>query len=237
MPSGGRTLSSAKSKCPGPLEITRFSNIGWEGESGNRQARTRMDAAEQTVIGMTCCLVGVFFLVNSIIFRKLKNVIATFFGVKMRSLGTIKDYTLNNLQVAFGFVFLAVGFLFQMFAHLQGVNPGRVTMVWVVCASIVVIAVVLFLAGKIYSRHTFKKYVRRFFQAHPEAFNRDINITKEIGEFLGIVHTLDTTVEDYLQKVRDALRMPEDDDDHSQGGGLAPEGGRGRRDLGAFQKR
>ena len=52
-----------------------------------------MEPAELTVIGQTCCLVGVFFLANSIIFRKLKNVIATFFGVKMRSLSTIKDYT------------------------------------------------------------------------------------------------------------------------------------------------
>jgi hypothetical protein len=199
-----------------------------------------MDAAEQTVIGITCCLVGVFFLANSIIFRKLKNVIATFFGVKMRSLSTIKDYTLNNLQVAFGFVFLAVGFLFQMFAHLQGVNPGRVTTVWLICAAIVVMAVVLFLAGKSYSRHTFKKYVRRFFQTHPESFNKDIGVTKEIGEFLGILHTEEMTVETYLQKVRDALRIPEDrddDDDHPHGGGLAPEGGRRRRDLGAFQKR
>ena len=197
-----------------------------------------MQPAELTVVGMTCCLVGVFFLANSIIFRKLKNVIATFFGVKMRSLTTIKDYTLNNLQVAFGFVFLAVGFLLQMYAHLQGVSPAGQPMMWFVCCAIVVFAVFVYLVGKSYSRHTFKKYVRTFFQAYPEAFHKDINVTKEIGEFLGIVHTEEMTVEDYLQKVRDALRMKsDDDDDHPHGGGLAPEGGRRRRDLGALQGR
>ena len=197
-----------------------------------------MQPAELAVVGLTCCLVGVFFLANSIIFRKLKNVIATFFGVKMRSLTTIKDYTLNNLQVAFGFVFLAVGFMVQMYAHLGEINLTGQSTLWIVCGSIVVFAVFVYLVGKSYSRHTFKKYVRRFFQAHPEAFHKDINVTKEIGEFLGIVHTEEMTVEDYLQKVREALRMdPHDDDETPHGGGLAPEGGRRRRDLGALQGR
>ena len=81
-----------------------------------------MNEAELSVIGLTCCLVGVFFLANSIIFRKLKNVIAVFFNARMRSLNTIKDYTLNNLQVALGFVFLTFGFLLQMYAKLAGVE-------------------------------------------------------------------------------------------------------------------
>ena len=187
------------------------------------------------IIGSTCCLVGVFFLANSIIFRKLKNVIAVFFSARMRSLNTIKDYSLNNLQVALGFVFLATGFLLQLYAVLGDLPPER-TWIWVVCGSIVVFAVVVYLAGKGYSRHTFKKYLRRFFQAHPEAFNRDISVTKEIGEFLGIRHTHEMTVEDYLREVRSALRMGPEEAVGPRGG-LAPEGGRRRRDLGAVQGR
>ena len=194
-----------------------------------------MEPSELSVVGLTCCLVGVFFLANSIIFRKLKNVIAVFFGVKMRGLNTIKDYTLNNLQVALGFVFLAMGFLLQMYAQIGAVPVGALTTTWVICLGIVIFAVVVYLAGKSYSRHTFKKYLRRFFQTHPEAFNRDIQITKEIGEFLGVRHTHEMTVEDYLQKVRTALRMLDEDGHH--GSGLAPEGGRRRRDLGALQGR
>lgn len=195
-----------------------------------------MDTSQLSVIGLTCSLVGVFFLANSIIFRKLKNVIAVFFSAKLRSLNTIKDYTLNNLQVALGFVFLAVGFLLQISAELDSVVPAHRTTTWIVCISIVAFAVVVYLGGKSYSRHTFKKYLRRFFQNHPEAFNRDIGITKEIGEFLGVRHTHEMTVEDYLQKVRGALRM-EADEIPGQTSGLAPEGGRRRRDLGAIQGR
>ena len=196
--------------------------------------RHPMEQSELSVIGLTCCLVGVFFLANSIIFRKLKNVIATFFGVKMRGLHTIKDYTLNNLQVALGFVFLAVGFLLQMYAQMMGAIPAP-SFLWVVCGSIVVFAVVVYVAGKSYSRHRFKKYLRRFFQAHPEAFNRDVAITKEIGEFLGLRHTQEMTVEEYMQKVKDALRMHGEEPVHT--GGLVPGGGRRRRDLGALQSR
>ncbi len=191
-----------------------------------------MTYPELSVVGLTCCLVGVFFLANSIIFRKLKNVIAVFFNVKMRSLHTIKDYPLNNLQVALGFIFLAVGFLLQVYAHLAEV-PLRTTL-WLVCGGIVVGAVLVYLVAKSYSRHTFKKYLREFFRSHPDAFSRDGQMVKEIGEFLGIRHTEEMTVEDYQQKVRIALRI--DDGDHPHGGGLAPEGGRRRRDLGALQK-
>ncbi|MCA8958090.1 MAG: hypothetical protein KDC87_18585 [Planctomycetes bacterium] len=191
-----------------------------------------MTNSELTVVGLTCCLVGVFFLANSIIFRKLKNVIAVFFNVKMRSLHTIKDYPLNNLQVAVGFLFLAVGFLLQVYANLPDVQD-RVTL-WVVCGSIVVGAVLVYLVARSYSRHTFKKYLREFFRSHPEAFSRDTHMVKEIGAFLGIRHTEEMTVEDYQQQVRSALRIG--GADQAAGGGLAPEGGRRRRDLGALQK-
>jgi len=189
---------------------------------------------ELTVIGLTFCLVGVFFLANSIIFRKLKNVIAVFFNVRMRSLNTIKDYPLNNLQVAMGFIFLAVGFLLQVYAQLYQVKVQ--TTMWLICCSIVVGAGAVYYVAKRYSRHTFKKYLRRFFQTHPEAFARDMQMTKEIGEFLGIRHTQEMTVEDYQRKVAEALRMDLDEIQHP-GGGLAPEGGRRRRDLGALQSR
>jgi hypothetical protein len=194
-----------------------------------------MGSPELSVIGLTCCLVGVFFLANSIIFRKLKNVIAVFFNVRLRSLNTIKDYPLNNLQVALGFIFLAFGFLLQMYAHLAEV-PAPATM-WLTCGSIVVGAGVFYVVAKAYSRHTFKKYLRRFFHTHPEAFARDMQMTKEIGEFLGIRHTEEMTVEDYQRRVRAALRMDAQDAHHGHGGGLAPEGGRRRGNLGALQGR
>jgi hypothetical protein len=89
-------------------------------------------------------------------------------------------------------------------------------------------------------RLSFSKIIatRLFSRTHPEAFAKDMQMTKEIGEFLGIRHTQEMTVEDYQSKVAEALRM-DLVESTSQGGGLAPEGGRGRgrRDLGVFQNR
>ncbi len=175
-----------------------------------------MGSPELSVIGLTCCLVGVFFLASSIIFRKLRTVIQEFFGVRSRSLNAIKDYTLNNLQVALGFLFLTLGFLLEISSRLETLVSHTTTTL--VCLAIFALAFLTYLVGAYYSRRSFKKYLRQFFQDYPEAFNKEMVLTKEIGEFLGIPHTQESTVEDYLQRVKRALRMPEDDDETDTNG-------------------
>ncbi len=162
-----------------------------------------MAAPELAVIGLTCNLVGVFFLANSIIFRKLRKVIQEFFGVRSRSINAIKDYTLNNIQVALGFLFLTVGFLLEICSHLKVSELGGTTVL--VCGAIVILAFVVYVAGWLYSRRQFKRYLRQFFREHPESLNKEMVLTKEVGEFLGIPHDQETTAEDYLARVKRAL--------------------------------
>ena len=166
-----------------------------------------MPTDELTVIGLTCCLVGVFFLANTILFRKLRKVIEELFGVRSRSLNSIKDHTLNNIQVALGFVFLAAGFLFQIYARL-GVSGQLGTLL--ICLSIGIVAFVAYLIGAVYSRRRFKRYLRQFFQEHPQTFDKEMVLTKEVGEFLGIPHDQETTAEDYVTKVKRALDVEEE---------------------------
>jgi hypothetical protein len=166
-----------------------------------------MGANELSVIGLTCNLVGVFFLANSMIFRKLWKVIQEFFGVRSRTLSTIKHYTLNNFQVALGFMFLTVGFLLEIYARLEALQDEWATTTTLVCLLIVALAAGIYLIGAVYSRKQFKRHLRKFFHDHPEAFNKEMVLTKEIGEFLGIPHDQDTTAEDYLQKVKRALGL------------------------------
>ena len=164
-----------------------------------------MGAHELAVIGLTCNLVGVFFLANSMIFRKLWKVIQEFFGVRSRSLRAVKHYTLNNFQVALGFMFLTVGFLLEIYGRLDSLKSEWATMTTLVCLAIVVLAGGIYLIGAVYSRKQFKRYLRQFFREHPEAFNKEMVLTKEIGEFLGIPHDQETTAEDYTAKVKRAL--------------------------------
>lgn len=165
-----------------------------------------MESPDLLVIGLTCCLVGVFFLANSIIFRRPRRVIEEFFGVGAGSLETIRDYALNKIQVVIGFLFLNAGFLLQAFAVLGGMTDRAFTLI--VCLSIVAFAGVVYVIGATYSRRAFKRYLHQFFGKHPWSFTDNMALTKEIGAFLGIHHTPDMTVEEFVHRVKKALGVP-----------------------------
>ena len=165
-----------------------------------------MDSAELAVIGLTCNLVGVFFLANSIIFRRTRKVIEEFFAVDAGSIGSIRDYSLNKIQVVIGFLFLNTGFLLQGFAVLDKLAERIATVL--VCLGIVAIAGLVYLIGATYSRRNFRRHLREFFGRHPWDFRKDMALTREIGGLLGVRHGAETTVEDYVRHVRQALGLP-----------------------------
>ncbi len=183
------------------------------------------ESPELLVIGLTCNLVGVFFLANSIIFRRPRKVIEEFFGVGAGSLEMIRDYALNKIQVVIGFLFLNAGFLLQAFAILDALEDRTLTVV--VCLSIVMFAFVVYMIGAFVSRRRFRRYLREFFQKYPWPFTEHMALTKEIGLFLGIRHTNDMTVEEFVHSVKKALGVPTQEASH----GGASERTRRIRDL------
>ena len=76
-----------------------------------------MQHTELAVVGLTCNVVGVFFLANSIRFREPRKAIEDALGVGSRSLLRVRDTALNNMQVMLGFLFLTTGFLLQVVAQ------------------------------------------------------------------------------------------------------------------------
>lgn len=182
-----------------------------------------MGSSELAVIGLTCNLVGVFFLANSIIFRRPRKVIEEFFDVGKPSLAAIRDHALNKMQVILGFLFLNAGFVLQAFSHREEIIEH-----WSVVGvgvAIVVVACVFYFVGAVYSRRSFKRYMREFFKTHAWSFQDNMPLTKEIGVALGIPFTNETTVEDYARRVREALGV----DGKAGEGRRAPPGGeRGR---------
>ena len=165
-----------------------------------------MESPELLVIGLTCNLVGVFFLANSIVFRRPRKVIEEFFGVGAGCLDQIRDYALNKIQVVIGFLFLNAGFLLQIFAAL-GVMADR-TMTVVICLAIVLLAGLVYFVGSTYSRRSFRRHLQSFFQKHPWSFTENMALTKEIGLFLGIRHGSEVTVEEFVHNVKKTLGVP-----------------------------
>lgn len=172
--------------------------------------------SQLVVIGLTCNLIGVFFLANSIVFRRRRRVIAEFFGVGGGSLNSIKDYALNKMQVVLGFLFLCVGFLFQIppwWDTIGGavVDPEKVAsaqlVTFSICVGLVGLAAALYFIGAYSSRRSFRRLLQEFFQEHAWSFSDNMQLTKEIGLFLGVPLTEDMTVEQYVHKVRQELNV------------------------------
>ncbi|MCB9889881.1 MAG: hypothetical protein H6836_09920 [Planctomycetes bacterium] len=159
-----------------------------------------MDSPELAVIGLTCNVVGVFFLANSIRFREPKKALEDALGVGVRSLMRVRDTALNNMQVIIGFLFLTTGFLLQVVAQW---DMELSTLAF--CASIIVFAAAVYAIGAYSSRRAFRRLLREFFQRAEWSFSDDMALTKEIGELLGVPHSKEMTVDSYVQKVRQAL--------------------------------
>lgn len=159
-----------------------------------------MENPELAVIGLTCNVVGVFFLVNSIRFREPRKALADTLGVGGRSLLKVRDTALNNMQVIIGFLFLTTGFLLQFVAKW---DMQLATLLW--CIGILGFAGAVYAIGAYSSRRAFRRLLREFFQSQQWSFQDDMELTKEIGEVLGVPLAKDMTVEAYVHQVRQAL--------------------------------
>ena len=159
-----------------------------------------MDNPELAVIGVTCNVVGVFFLANSIRFREPGKALRDALGVAGRSLLKVRDTALNNMQVIIGFLFLTTGFLLQIVAQWD-MRPSTLLS----CGGIILFAGAVYAIGAYSSRRAFRRLLREFFQSEHWSFQDDMELTKEIGEALGVPHGKDMTVEAYVHRVRTAL--------------------------------
>ncbi|MHC5065823.1 MAG: hypothetical protein ACYTG5_17810 [Planctomycetota bacterium] len=166
-----------------------------------------MESTELAVIGLTCNLVGVFFLANSIIFRRPRKVMEEFFGVGAGSMVALRDYSLNKMQVAIGFLFLNTGFLLQVFALFGSLSAYLTTAI--ICVSIIAFAGLVYFVGWVYSRRSFRRLLRDFFKRDPTwSFAENMTLTKEIGKYLGISQSPEESIDEYIKKVRFALDLP-----------------------------
>jgi len=159
-----------------------------------------MENPELAVVGLTCNVVGVFFLANSIRFREPRKALEDALGLAGRSVLKVRDTALNNMQMMLGFLFLTTGFLLQVVA-----KSTMYLSTLAFCAAIIAFAGAVYAIGAYSSRRAFRKLLREFFQNETWSFTDDMELTKEIGEILGVPHTKDMTVEVYVHRVRQAL--------------------------------
>ncbi len=158
---------------------------------------------DYTIIGLTCMIVGLILLANSIVFRSPRRLVEEYFGVGIGSMRPVRDYVLNKIQVIIGFLFLTAGVI------LQGLTAwGLVsTTIKIVCGLLILFAVGVYFFGKRYSRRIFQQILRQHFKQHAFDFQQNMSVTKQIGKAFGILESPDDSVEKYVAKVMLALDL------------------------------
>ncbi len=180
-----------------------------------------MEDMDFRIIGLTFQVIGIYFLALSIVFKRPKRLVEEVFGLsKKGSLKTVKDYSYKKNQLIIGIFFLLVGYGFQIYGTIpdQALLPGHrgvgifsgwsfVGVFLFLVACITVVTALLNVFGLIWSRRTFKRLIVDFVKENNWEFERNVKLTKEIGELLGVPRKPDWTVEEYVSEIRRTLKL------------------------------
>jgi len=168
-------------------------------------------------VGLVLASVGGFLLANSIVFRHPRTLLAEFFGGQRGKLTSIRGYIFHRLQIHLGFLFLLLGFGFQLYGHYyrpdlpataSGLEAGVETGFPLSWVGFVLVAVgVLEVGGWLLSHALFRRYLREYFRVNPPDLETDMALTRELGDLFGIPSTGDDTVQSYLTRVRRAVGL------------------------------
>lgn len=174
-----------------------------------------MDKLDFTIIGLTFNLVGIYFVAIGVFFKKPKRILEELLGIQTGSLRNIKDYVNKRNQVVIGLIFLLLGYCLQIYGSLPQ-NHGKsglfsrwtiFTVVFLLVASIVVMSIILSVIKIIWTQRAFKKLLIDSIRGNQWAFEENIRLTKELGELLGIEKKHDSSIEEYVQRIRENLKL------------------------------
>lgn len=179
------------------------------------------------VVGLTLNIVGVYFIVNSLIFKKPRRFLNEHFGIeRRRPLSSIRNYVLSQVQLVIGFIFVIGGYFLQVAFHLANSiddranffqEPSVLMIAAILVASTAMVTLVLKLCQIFWTRWSFKRLLMEFFRSHPEALDRSPNALKEVGEILGVERRKEDSVAEYLERLKAFLDI--DSDTESARGG------------------
>lgn len=178
----------------------------------------KLGSLDLNVIGLTFDIVGIFYLANSIKFKRSRRVLHEFFGVqKTFPLKDIREYVVRKIQVYLGFSFLFAGYTIQLIWFIMdsqepegSVLPSNLLAIaGILLFSIVVITLILKLVQIGWTRWTFKRLLIDFFRQHEWELVTHTDVAKEMGELLKIPRNKDDSIEEYILKIKTALHIQE----------------------------
>lgn len=183
-----------------------------------------MENLDLRVLGLTCQLIGIFFVAISMVFKKPRAIIGELFGVKTGdTVKQFRDMVFKKNQLALGLILIAFGYVLQIVGLMPGAadpsGPARFFADWnpalflgFLLVAIVALTVVANLIGLVWARRTFNRLLTEFLRDNHELLEENIQVTKELGELVGVESGRDSSIEEYLHNFRRKLRLIEETD-------------------------
>ena len=173
------------------------------------------------VIGLTLNIVGVYFIVNSLIFKKPRRFLYEHFGIdRKRSLSSIRNNVMSQVQLVIGFIFVITGYFLQVAYHLSlsiddrsnvFTDPSVIMIAAILIASMTTVTLLLKVIQILWTRQRFKRLLTDFFRQHDWALDKYPATAKEVGEILGVERKKEDSVAEYLLRLKTFLEIESDD--------------------------
>ncbi len=189
-----------------------------------------LERLNPTVIGCALNVIGLFFLASAISFKQPRRQIEELLGLeRARSLLTVREQLVNQIQAYLGFGILVVGFVLLMGEALERTRPAGATgtdphLVWIVALLTVATlgtTVALKLIKEGYVRSKFRRLLREVVKESSFNLEKNPQLSVQIGELLHIPKGADESVAEYIAKVRAVLGLPAGGSPGGGGSGLA----------------
>ena len=177
-----------------------------------------MPTGDLIILGLTLQIVGIYFLASSIVFKRPKRILEEIYGIRKGSLRPVKDSVYRKYQIIGGFLFLMIGYIFQIYGAVRRVEAGSLFEEWrvltvlaVLMVSILAVTMIINLIGTFWTRMSFQRMLIQFIQQHSDALTLNRALTKEMGEILGVRKAEDMTIDEYIGEIKERLRVNEAD--------------------------
>jgi hypothetical protein len=176
-----------------------------------------LERLNPTVIGCALNVIGLFFLASAISFKQPRRQIEELLGLeRARSLLTVREQLVNQIQAYLGFGILVVGFVLLMGEALERTRPAGATgsdphLVWIVALLTVATlgtTVALKVIKEGYVRSKFRRLLREVVKESKFNLEKNPQLSVQIGELLHIPKGGDESVAEYIAKVRVVLGLP-----------------------------
>lgn len=181
-----------------------------------RKRGEAMALNEWNFLSVTLGSAGLFFICCATLQRKPKHILEELFGVYKGGLRSLKLSVFKKNQLVLGFCVVLLALVVNLWSAGLPQDPGSFTVrLGALGTTALFLATLLLLSGvlnyfcRVWSKWYFRKLVHQVVTEHRWPFEKNLPLTLEIGELLGVPRGRDDTVEAFVAKVRSHLRLPE----------------------------